>query len=61
MALKLKRVMVTNQTRVSQHCISHYITVTVVKNSFTLVRKWNASVIKVGVAYMYMKVHILRH
>ena len=46
----------TNPTRISQHCISRYITVTVVKSSCALVTRRSASVIKVGV-----NVHVSRH
>ena len=44
--------------RVSQHCISRYITVTVTKSSCTRVTRQSASVIKVGVACV--NVHISR-
>ena len=55
-ALALIRVIATNPLRVSYRCISRSFTVTVVKSSCTSVTRRSASVIKVGMAYVNIRV-----
>ena len=54
--LVLIRVITTNPLRVSYRCIRRQFTVIVVKNNCTSVTRLSASVIKVGVAYVNVRV-----
>ena len=55
-ALALIRIVDTNPLRVSFRCIRREFTVIVVKSSCTIVTRRSASVIKVGVGYVNVRV-----
>ena len=59
MTLALVHVLDINPIRVSQCCIWHQFTVMVIESSCTRVKRWSASVIRVGVANVNM--HVSRH